>query len=111
MTDPDANEVAGFTWDHWLVFNIPADTRSLPEGIPDEAELADGSRHGITSFDTLGYGGPCPPAGRNHGYEFRLYAIDIVIDLEPGATKSEIVTAIQGHILGRVMMTWEYPGE
>ena len=111
MDDPDASAVAGFTWDHWLLYNIPADSRSLPEGIPAEDELADGSRQGETSFGTLEYGGPCPPAGRNHGYVFRFFAIDILLDLEPGATKSEIFSAILGHVLSNAIMTWEYPGE
>lgn len=111
MDDPDAVAVAGFIWDHWLLYNIPADYRSLPEGIPAQEELADGSRHGKTSWDTLKYGGPCPPAGRNHGYVFRFYAIDIILDLEPGATKHELFDAIQGHVLGEAVMTWNYPGE
>ena len=111
MDDPDASAVAGFIWDHWLIYNIPADSRSLPEGIPAENELADGSRHGETSFGTLKYGGPCPPAGRNHGYAFRLYALDTFLDLEPGATKSEIFSAMLGHVLGKTIMTWKYPGD
>jgi Raf kinase inhibitor-like YbhB/YbcL family protein len=111
MDDPDAIALAGYIWDHWLLYNIPADYRSLPEGIPAEKELADGSRHGKTSWDTLKYGGPCPPAGRNHGYVFRFYAIDIILDLEPGATKNEIFDAIKGHVLGKAIMTWKYPGE
>ena len=111
MDDPDAAAVAGFTWDHWSLYNIPADYRSLPEGIPAQPELADGSRQGKTSWDTTQYGGPCPPAGRNHGYVFRLYAVDTLLDLEPGATKNEIFEAIQGHVLSKAIMTWYFPGE
>jgi Raf kinase inhibitor-like YbhB/YbcL family protein len=111
MDDPDAKAVAGQVWDHWLLFNIPAEYRSLPEGIPAEDELADGSRHGQSSWGMLEYGGPCPPSGRNHGYLFRFYALDIILDLEPGATKNEIFDAIQGHVLGKAKETWEYPGK
>lgn len=108
MDDPDAESVAGYVWDHWLLFNIPAETRSLPEDIPSEGELADGSRHGINSFGTLAYGGPCPPFD-SHGYRFRFYALDILLDLEPGATKDEIFQAQQGHELDNVEIIWYYP--
>jgi Raf kinase inhibitor-like YbhB/YbcL family protein len=111
MEDPDAKAVAGQVWDHWLLYNIPAEVRSLPEAIPAENELADGSRHGKTSWGTLKYGGPCPPQGRSHRYVFSFYALDILLDLEPGATKGEIRAAIQGHVLGKAEKTWKYPGE
>jgi Raf kinase inhibitor-like YbhB/YbcL family protein len=95
MDDPDAP--VG-TWDHWLLYNIPGETSELAPAISAEAELPDGSRHGNNSWDRLGYGGPCPPSG-THRYFFKLYAIDTVLDLEPGATKDELLAAIEGRIL------------
>ena len=109
MEDPDAKAVAGQVWDHWLLFNIPADQRSLPEAIPAEDVLVDGSRHGKSSWGMLEYGGPCPPQGRNHRYVFSFYALDVLLDLDPGATKDEIRSAMRGHILGKAEQTWKYP--
>ena len=100
--------VAGFVWDHWLLFNIPADVRNLPEGVPGDGEFPDGSRHGKNSFNRLGYGGPCPPSGQTHQYKFTLYAIDTVLDLEPGATKDQLLFAIEGHILEEAQLVGVY---
>ncbi len=108
MDDPDAVKVAGHVWDHWLLFNIPASTQSLSEGIPAAAELPDGSRQGQNSFSRLGYGGPCPPGGQTHVYRFVMYALDIVLQLKSGATKAEILQAINGHILAQSELDGRY---
>jgi Raf kinase inhibitor-like YbhB/YbcL family protein len=108
MDDPDAVPVAGRVWDHWVLFNIPPDTTSLPEGLPKDLELADGSRHGRTSSSQTGYTGPCPPSGQTHGYVFTLYAIDTLLDLEPGASKQEVLDAIDGHILAQAQLVGMY---
>ncbi|HKJ39982.1 MAG TPA: YbhB/YbcL family Raf kinase inhibitor-like protein, partial [Anaerolineales bacterium] len=68
MDDPDAP--IG-TWDHWILFNIPASTRNLPESMP----VNSGFPGGNNSWGRTGYGGPCPPSG-THRYFFRLYALD-----------------------------------
>ncbi len=108
MDDPDAIPVAGFVWDHWLLFNIPEDARSLPEGIANEKELPNGSSHGTNSFKRLGYGGPCPPSSQTHRYVFTLYALDTILDLEPGATKDQILEAMDGYILGEAKFSGSY---
>lgn len=95
--DPDA---PGGTWVHWVIYNIPAEARSLPEGVPRDGTLADGSRQGKNSWGHLGYDGPAPPGG-THRYYFKLYAVDTVLDLEPGATKKEMMEAVEGHLLAR----------
>jgi Raf kinase inhibitor-like YbhB/YbcL family protein len=102
--DPDAP--AG-TWVHWLLYNIPADVRALPEAIPAEAELSDGSRHGENSFGRLDYGGPCPPGG-THRYFFKLYALDRVLDLEAGADKETLLQTMEGHILAQTELMGTY---
>lgn len=104
MDDPDAP--AG-TWTHWVLFNIPADMRSLDEAVPALETLTSGARHGKNSWGRLGYGGPCPPAG-THRYFFRLYALDIFLDLPAGAAKKDVQSAMQGHILaqGELMGTY-----
>lgn len=105
VTDPDAP--AG-TWVHWVLFNLPADTRGLPEGLPTQPSLPDGSSQGQNDFGRLGYGGPCPPRGSNHRYVFDLYALDAVLKLQPGATRAQVEKAMQGHILGRTSLTARY---
>lgn len=93
--DPDAPMG---TWVHWVLYNLPAETRGLPEAVPPDADLPDGSRHGRSSWRRLGYGGPCPPGG-THRYFFKLYALDTVLDLAPGASKKRLLRAMKGHIL------------
>src|SRR5438046_3792505 len=83
--DPDAP--AG-TWVHWVLYGVPASATSLPEGVRPAPTLDDGSRQGTNDFRRTGYGGPCPPRGAPHRYSFRLYALDAVPGLAPGATKA-----------------------
>jgi len=94
--DPDAP--AG-TWVHWVIYDIPAATRALKEGVPRDKELADGAKQGKNSSGKIGYNGPAPPAGKAHRYFFKLYALDQAAGLKPGATKQEVLKAVQGHTL------------
>jgi len=96
--DPDAPMG---TWVHWVVYNIPAILRALPEGLPAVQKLQDGTLQGKNDFGRLGYGGPCPPVGRPHRYFFRLYALAGKPNLEPGAKKQELLRAMEGRILGQ----------
>jgi Raf kinase inhibitor-like YbhB/YbcL family protein len=102
--DPDAP--VG-TWDHWVLYNLPGEARSLPEAVPPDAELPDGSRHGQNSWRRLGYGGPCPPSG-THRYFFKLYALDTTLDLASGANKKQLLQAMEGHILGQAELMGVY---
>jgi Raf kinase inhibitor-like YbhB/YbcL family protein len=95
MDDPDAP--VG-TWVHWVLFNIPAAARSLPEAFPSDAALPDGSLSGKNSWGRTGYGGPCPPSG-THRYFFKLYALDEMLAINAGADKGELEKAMVGHIL------------
>jgi Raf kinase inhibitor-like YbhB/YbcL family protein len=108
MDDPDAVGVVGYVWDHWLFFNIPANVFSLPEGIPQDAELPDGSRQGQNSGNRIGYGGPCPPSGQTHGYVFTVYALDIMLELESGVSKDQILEASNGHVLAEAQLVGMY---
>jgi len=103
MDDPDAP--VG-TWVHWVLWNLPANTHSLPEGVPKSEQLDAGARQGRNDFRRIGYNGPCPPPGKTHRYFFRLYALDAKLDLAPGATRQELDAAMKGHILGEA----EYVG-
>ena len=97
MDDPDAP--VG-TWDHWILFNIPADMRELEENLPITGKNQEpGSIFvGNNSWGRADYGGPCPPGG-THRYFFKLYALDTTISLLPGVTKQELLNAMEGHIL------------
>jgi Raf kinase inhibitor-like YbhB/YbcL family protein len=104
VDDPDAP--VG-TWVHWVLFNLPARARALEKGLPSDAELPDGSRHGNNSWRHLGYGGPCPPSG-THRYFFSLYALDTALDLKAGAIKEQLVKAMEGHILAQAQLMGMY---
>jgi len=99
--DPDAPMG---TWVHWVVYALPPDLRELPEDIPPTETLENGAQQGTNDFRKIGYGGPCPPGG-THRYYFKLYALDITLDRDPGMTKADLLKAMNGHILaeGRVM--------
>ena len=105
MDDPDAP--VG-TWVHWVIYNLPADTRELPEGVEKQEQLASGAIQGRNDFRRIGYGGPCPPAGKPHRYYFKLYALDTKITLKSGATKPEVERAINLHILGKTELMGRY---
>ncbi len=97
MDDPDAP--VG-TWDHWVVYNIPASVTELPEGVNIESI---GAIHGRNSWpsDNERYRGPCPPPGKPHRYFFKLYAVDIPTNFNKGLTKKEVLNRIEGHILDK----------
>jgi Raf kinase inhibitor-like YbhB/YbcL family protein len=106
VDDPDAPMG---TWVHWVLFNIPADQRSLAEDLPVTGKNVDPNAiyFGKNSSGNTRYDGPCPPSG-THRYYFKLYALDILVDLMPGATKEELLKVMQGHILaqGELMGTF-----
>jgi hypothetical protein len=98
VDDPDA---PGGTWVHWLVYDLPASTRQLPEHVPPADVVSGGGKQGVNDFHMPGYGGPCPPSGKPHRYFFRLYALDTILDLRPAARRKEVDSAMQGHILAQ----------
>lgn len=108
MDDPDAVAVVGQVYDHWLLFNIPAETAALEEAVPLKNTLADGSQHGRNSGRLKGYAGPCPPAGPAHRYSFRLYALDTRLTLESGASKEALLAAMDGHILAQAELVGQF---
>lgn len=103
--DPDAP--VG-TWTHWVFFDMPASTASLPEGVSKVDEVAGGGRQGRNDFRRIGYGGPCPPPGKPHRYFFKLYALDKTLNLKPGASKQEVEQAMQGHVLATAQLMGTY---
>ncbi|MGM3308344.1 YbhB/YbcL family Raf kinase inhibitor-like protein [Anabaena sp. WFMT] len=95
VDDPDA---PGEKFVHWVVYDIPPTVRELTAQIPATKNLINGGTQGKNDFGNLGYGGPCPPSG-THRYFFQLYAVDKKLSLAAGASESQIITAIDGHVL------------
>jgi len=104
VDDPDAP--AG-TFTHWILYNIPGDLNSLPEGVPQGKEVEYGYQ-GRNDFGSYGYGGPCPPRGKPHRYFFKLYALDTKLDLPPGAKKGDVERAMKGHVIGEAQLIGLY---
>lgn len=103
--DPDAP--VG-TWVHWVLYSLPPEIRELPEGVPPQPTLPGGGKQGRNDFRKIGYGGPCPPRGPAHRYFFRLYALDTDPNLEPGATKQDLLKAMTNHILAQAELMGRY---
>jgi Raf kinase inhibitor-like YbhB/YbcL family protein len=104
VDDPDAP--AG-TFTHWVLYNIPGDLNSLPEGVPQGKEVKYGYQ-GRNDFGAYGYGGPCPPRGKPHRYFFKLYALDTKLDLPPGAKRGDVERAMKGHVIGEAQLIGLY---
>jgi len=105
VDDPDA-PVGVFT--HWVIFNVPADSGGLPEAVLTKAELPSGALQGKNDFGRTGYAGPCPPPGRPHWYQFTVYALDSRLDLRAGASKEQLLAAMQGHVLAQGKLSGSY---
>jgi Raf kinase inhibitor-like YbhB/YbcL family protein len=102
VDDPDAP--AG-TFVHWVLYEIAAETRELPRAVPAAIERpGSGMKQGRNDFRDIGYGGPCPPPGAAHRYVFRLYALDDVLGLAPGAAKGDLLAAMRGHVLAEATL-------
>jgi len=93
--DPDS---PSGNWDHWVAYDIPGDTTSI------DAEVG---VQGMNSWPAMGYGGPCPGTG-THRYIFTLYALDRMLNLAPGATRSQVEQRIDAHILAQAQLTGKY---
>lgn len=103
--DPDAPRPGGFT--HWVVYDIPAETGHIEENVPKEERVAGLGVQGKNDGGKLGYSGPAPPSG-THRYFFRLFALDTILDLGPGATHKQVSAAIKGHILAQAELMGTY---
>ena len=102
--DPDAPMG---TWVHWVVFNIPAAARGFAERASSGKTLPAGSVEGMNDFRRTAWGGPCPPSGV-HRYFFRLYTLDATLQLRAGATKTQLLDAMKGHILAQAELMGKY---
>lgn len=102
VDDLDANFI------HWVAYDIAPAPGSIESVGETETLPHDGGDNGENSFGDFGYGGPCPPSGQNHTYQFTLYALDAPAELDPGATASQLGVAIEGHVLATGELTGSY---
>jgi len=101
LDDPDAQSVVGYTYIHWVKFNIDPKTINIDEGKEPLGTPGKGSGNNLT------YDGPCPPNGTHH-YHFQLYSLDSELALPEGATATEVMAAMQGHILQQTELVGLY---
>lgn len=108
IDDPDAPDPKApkRVWVHWVLYNLPADSAGLPEGVRFE-QLPPGTREGRNDWNRTGYGGPCPPIGR-HRYFHRLYALDVVLPELHQPTRAMLDQAMRGHILAEAVLMGTY---
>jgi Raf kinase inhibitor-like YbhB/YbcL family protein len=99
VDDPDA---PGRTYVHWVLFNIPPGQDGLSEGVQNVGV------GGTNNASKTVYSGPCPPRGSTHRYFFKLYALDTQLNLSPGATKADLLQAMEGHILAQGQLMGKY---
>ena len=107
--DPDAPTGSG--WWHWVVYNIPAGTSSLPSGAGDPKKnlLPAGTLQGRTDYGSIAYGGPCPPPGPPHHYHFRLYALKVAkLEVPADASAALISFNVRAQSLGVAQLTGLY---
>ncbi len=91
------------TISHWVLYNIPAETREFPEGIPERESFPDGTIQGKNFFRRNAYMGPNPPFG-THRYYFRIFALDAKIDVDPKMTRKKLLKISELHILARAQL-------
>lgn len=103
--DPDA---PSGIWVHWVIYDIPASVTSLKEGIPSIELIPGIGKQGINDFGKIGYNGPAPPRGKPHRYFFKLYALDRMLNLPISITKSDVVKAMEKHIIAEAVLIGIY---
>ncbi len=104
LDDPD---VPNGTFTHWVIYNIPISETGLVEKIPPDGTLTNSAVQGKNGAGRIGYTGPCPSSG-THRYQFHLYALDTQLSLPAGATKGELLSAMEGHVLAQAELTGLY---
>ncbi|HEC88492.1 MAG TPA: YbhB/YbcL family Raf kinase inhibitor-like protein [Thermoplasmata archaeon] len=103
--DPDAPLIK---WIHWIIYNIPPEIGELNENIPKKEEIEGGIRQGKNSWNKFGYGGPCPPGKKPHRYYFRMYALDIKINVQQPLKKRNLLKLMEGHIIEEAELMGKY---
>ena len=108
VDDPDAPSAE--PWVHWVIYKIPLTLRALPQGISPAAKVESpgGALQGKNSWGTVGWRGPSPPRGDAHHYHFKLYALDVALQAQPGLDKRALLAAIKGHVVAEGELVGTY---
>lgn len=104
LHDPDPVLGGSATNDvlHWGIFDIPGDATGLPEGVPNQADLPDGSKQINHIAGQPGFFGPCPPAGNGlHHYTFELFALSARLNLPATTSRADLMNAMNGKVLAK----------
>ena len=101
-------DAPGGTFIHWVLYNIPGSASGVPEALPRQETLPDGSRQGKNDFHVAGYNGPNPPPAREHKYNFELYALDTVLPSETGVSAVRLHDLMKGHVLATARLMGTY---
>ncbi len=104
LVDPDA---PSGKFVHWVMYNIPPETRELEENIKKTDKLPDGTMQGINDYGRIGYGGPCPPFG-THRYYFKLYALDTILNVAPGVRETDLLKVLFHHNIAEAHFMGKY---
>jgi Raf kinase inhibitor-like YbhB/YbcL family protein len=101
----DAQRPGGFT--HWVLYNIPGYKGSLDPEIPNQKRIAGIGMQGRNDKGEIGYTGPCPRSGM-HRYLVRLFALESLLSIEPGADQAQLTKVMEGHILAEAELIGTY---
>ncbi len=107
MDDPDA---PGGTFDHWIIWNIPAEIDKIPKNVPTDEKVSSLGKapQGKNGFGEIGYRGPCPPSGPDHDYHFKAYAISEKVDLNPGISKNDLENKMENKTIEKDSIVGTY---
>jgi Raf kinase inhibitor-like YbhB/YbcL family protein len=97
---------------HWVIFNIPSTAISLPQNVPTDGTLENGTIQGKNVRGTAGYIGPKPPAGQTHPYHFQVFALNTRLTIDPAsADRNTVVDAMKNHVLAQGELVTNYTGK
>lgn len=107
--DPEDTTAPGGVFTHWFIFNIPPDSREMPESLPKQSKLTNKAIQGKNDFGKIGYGGPLPDGTGPHRYRFTLYALNHLLDLAGDVSKVQVLDSTKRHVLAKEELWGIYP--
>ena len=97
---------------HWVIYNIPSTTTTLPQNVPTDATLENGAMQGKNIRGSAGYIGPKPPAGQTHPYHFQVFSLNTKLTLDPATSdRNAVVAAMKNHVLATGDLVAMYTGK
>jgi Raf kinase inhibitor-like YbhB/YbcL family protein len=104
----DDRDAPAGDWTHWVIYDLPPTAAALAEDTLKVPQLPNGAKQGLNDFKKPGYNGPAPPPGKAHRYIFKLYALDAMTGLAPAVAKTNLLKAMDGHVLGEGQLKGTY---